>query len=335
MNVKEMLVNDISIQQGALSTKLRKDKLGNILDSIGNGKYKSEVVKLREYLKVGDIARYSKEKKELDAVTFSGVFENRRKASCISLYNEVCVIDIDHINDDKMTYIFNCLKNDPFIFAFWKSPSGNGYKGLAKIKYLDEAPREFDYEKHKYAFLNIHNYFVTTYDIEIDPSGSDISRLCFLSWDEGIVIKECVEEYSVKFCFIPKTTTNEKTEVNKRISRAIGSSFNKSIYLNLKGRNVNIDRYKMQKILRFLRKNDISITYDYERWYHVAYSIANTFTYDIGEKYFLALCRLDRSKHNEERSIQLLQYCYCNSREEISFSTIVFYYLKAKENRGV
>jgi hypothetical protein len=55
----------------------------------------------------------------------------------------------------------------------------------------------------------------------------------------------------------------------------------------------------------------------------VAFAVANTFTHDVGERYFLRLCRLDGTNHDEVGSKKLLRYCYLNSRGKITFRTII------------
>jgi hypothetical protein len=87
-------------------------------------------------------------------------------------------------------------------------------------------------------------------------------------------------------------------------------------------------------MLKFLRNRRLAITGDYEKWFRIAYAISNTFTYDIGEKYFLQLCQLDGTRHDEEKSISMLQYCYVNSKCNISFGTIRYYFDKCKEEWG-
>ena len=98
----------------------------------------------------------------------------------------------------------------------------------------------------------------------------------------------------------------------------------KNRFLNPKGKNLPQNRNTMKSITKYLSKRHLSITPDYEKWYRVAYAVANTFTFDIGEKYYLTLCRLDGALHDEEQSKYLLYYSYENSKGEITFSTIVY-----------
>jgi len=69
------------------------------------------------------------------------------------------------------------MRFDPHIVAAFVSPSGNGLKAIFAIP--------SDIEKHADAFESAKRY-LSTYGLEADESGKDISRLCFLSHDEEI-----------------------------------------------------------------------------------------------------------------------------------------------------
>ncbi len=81
----------------------------------------------------------------------------------------------------------------------------------------------------------------------------------------------------------------------------------------------------IQTIIRYLEKKQLSITYSYEKWYKVAMAIANTFTYDIGERYFLKLSSFDKEKFNSENCKFFLRNCYESRNGSIKFNTIVYY----------
>jgi hypothetical protein len=74
-----------------------------------------------------------------------------------------------------------------------------------------------------------------------------------------------------------------------------------------------------------LTKRGLSITYSYDEWYKVAYAISNTFTYEIGEKYYLSLCKIDIDKYNENKCRRMLENCYENSRNNINFNSLVYF----------
>jgi len=85
------------------------------------------------------------------------------------------------------------------------------------------------------------------------------------------------------------------------------------------------NRKIIKSIINYLSKRGLSITNSYEEWYRVGYAIANSFTYDIGEKYYLSLCRLDGPNHDEINSINMLHYCYENTSDRIKFNSIIYF----------
>ena len=54
-------------------------------------------------------------------------------------------------------------------------------------------------------------------------------------------------------------------------------------------------------------------------------AIANSFTYDVGEKYFLKLSSLDKGKYSEINCKNFLLNCYETRSGVLSLSTIVYF----------
>lgn len=122
-------------------------------------------------------AEYDQLKKKLPAVTWSGAF-TQRKADKIELYSGLMCIDIDKLPASKLELIKERLRLDQYTFLVFTSPSGNGLKVVIKVG--------GDTEDHTPNFLALEKYFYNEYNISIDQSGKDCSRLCFLSFDPYI-----------------------------------------------------------------------------------------------------------------------------------------------------
>lgn len=60
------------------------------------------------------------------------------------------------------------------------SPSGDGLKWIIEID-TKESP-------HGEYFTSVANYILQTYSVEVDKSGKDISRACFLPFDPDAFI---------------------------------------------------------------------------------------------------------------------------------------------------
>ena len=91
------------------------------------------------------------------------------------------------------------------------------------------------------------------------------------------------------------------------------------------GRNQQKDRDTVSSIVKYLEKRKTSITPNYNDWFCVAMAIVTAFNYDVGEKYYMRLCRLDGPKHDEKASLSMLQYCYEHSNFEITLGTLVYF----------
>lgn len=283
------------------------------LKDIKDGKYKSIIEKCRYFTKKNDYDSYKTLKIKLPIVTFCGTFKNGRKLKNLDVYNNIIILDIDHIDLSNIDNTKDKLTKDKYIFSVWLSPSNEGLKALVKV---NSNPNE-----HKSSFYSLKEYFKTKYDIELDTSGSDITRLCFVSWDKNLYLNRESEIYTDKLIVeVVKESKIKKLTVSK--------SLNKSAYAT-EGLNKSEHRKIISLIIKYLKRKELSITSSFDEWLRVAMGIASTFSYDLGERYFLNLCELDKEKHNELESKDILKYCYNNRKLEmsssISLGTIVFY----------
>jgi hypothetical protein len=326
--IDELLSSTVTCQDHAWSTDLKTISIGKFLEQIKERLFSNKIQELRYYLEKNDKRRYDQEKIRLPSITFSGLFSNNRKIELIQKYTGICVVDIDHVPEEALDETYRIFNSDPYIFSCWMSPSGKGIKGVVKFGYLTEPDMSNIYLHHKYAFFKLYDYMKDRYNINMDMSGSDITRLCFISSDVNLILKREADEFKIN-----NSDITIKVPIQNKTKKEHGSSyFVRKEHMNPAGRNLK--RTHIQKIIRYLRKRNLSITDTYEKWYRVAYAISNTFTYDLGEKYFLQLCKLDGSRHDEKKSIAMLQYCYSHSKSRISFGTIKFYFNKHKEEQG-
>lgn len=307
----------ISRFQTLLDSSIRTSILEE-LNMIRNGDYQEKILEARFYYRK-DRSRYNQLKKKLPAVTFSAEFRSRRLISDIQFYSGFLVLDIDDVTSQAD---LDALKEAIFIYdyvcAVWVSPSGAGLKVLVSTS----TPMEY----HKYVFNYFVDLFKTRHNIRLDVSGSDVTRLCFSSFDPKMLLKDDIIPFSEALLLevnkdLPITKTDTVVQVDQQ-----ALTISEKILLNdPKGRNSSADRATMQAVLNYLKRKKISITSTYEEWYRIALAIANSFTYDVGVKYYLDLCRLDLENHDEEGSVSMLQYCYIHRRPNgINFGSIVY-----------
>ncbi|MUH36207.1 hypothetical protein D9O36_10170 [Zobellia amurskyensis] len=284
------------------------------LHDIKNGKYKNLIKLCRNYTSNKDYDSYKSLKIKLPIVTFCGTFKGGRKLENLDVYNNLMILDIDHVDIDNVSNIKSELQHDEYIYAVWLSPSGEGLKALVRI---ESSPIE-----HKASFDSLKDYFFSKYKIELDNSGSDVTRLCFVSWDSSLFMNENASIYTEKL--ISKNITPENPQKSKKLNASLA----KSAYAT-EGLNKPEHRKIISVIIKFLKRKDLSITSSFDKWFRVAMALASTFSYDLGEKYYLSLCELDKEKHSELESKNMLRYCYNNRNSEkpsaISLGTIVFY----------
>ena len=116
-------------------------------------------------------------KMSLPVVLFSGEFRNRQDSDLVR-HSGFIVLDFDHIDIEKSKPL---IGTDPYIYACWISPSGDGIKALSRIS---------NPERHRDHFKALVAYFKKQYDLEVDASGINESRACYESYDPDIIINE-------------------------------------------------------------------------------------------------------------------------------------------------
>ena len=114
-----------------------------------------------------------------DYVTFSGTFSKRNDKAFLS-HSGLLTIDFDHITD--LDSLKKFLIQDPYFETemLFISPSGNGLKWIIPI--------DITKAKHQDFFKAVSNYIRQTYKLEVDQSGKNISRACFIPHDAVVYI---------------------------------------------------------------------------------------------------------------------------------------------------
>lgn len=188
----------------------------SVFSDIRNGKYQQKVEQLRQLLAEGNTAEYKKQKTSLPAATFSGTFapttitkgKNEGKTSYrsddgLDTFSGLVLYDYDHLTTETLSEFADFLKNNPYIFSFFVSPSGKGLKILFRTSSTD----------HTATWAAISTYLTNAYGLPVDPSGKDISRLCFVSYDPNIYVNESSDFIDDKF--IKEHTENPKAPTAK------------------------------------------------------------------------------------------------------------------------
>jgi len=165
----------------------KKMSVIDVLWKISEGHWKS---KINAYRFETDKARRESLKKRLPAVTFAGcITGNSRLDDNLKNYTGILVCDIDKITPGKLNSYKESLSNDNYVLGFFESPS----KGLKVLVKVDSELKHHN----QHAFLQVEEYMKEHYDIVIDPSGKNPSRLCFISHDPDMFYNESYDVFPV------------------------------------------------------------------------------------------------------------------------------------------
>jgi len=158
-----------------------------ILEQIRSGKYKARIQALRELLRQGKTEEYTSAKRSLPAFTPSGRFEGGRKLEFLKEYSGLIILDIDKLSPEQLIATRTRVEEIPYTHSCFISPSGHGLKILVKVFSRPVY--------HKVVFNQVKAFYEEQLrgkdqdgTVQIDPSGKDITRLCFVSWDEMLYL---------------------------------------------------------------------------------------------------------------------------------------------------
>lgn len=319
--IAELLDRKISYQESATSKDVTEITVGQSLESIKSDDLKDRIFNLRSLLDQNREEDYLSQKKKLPAVTYCATFYPQRGKEHLKEYNNLMVIDVDKLDKQKLEETKAVFAKEPYILTFWESPSKEGLKGLIPISHQKlDSDMSID-EKHKTAFRQIVKYFYDSYSIEIDKSGSDFSRLCFLSHDPELVIKDECTIFETEHVPVSSNNSSAKT---RKITLELKKSERSRLY-HPKNRNKPKHRKLMYSIIKYLSKRNLSLTASYDEWFRVGMALADAFTYDVGLKYFCKLSALDKGKYDEEECKRFLNQLYIDRNGTIGFATILYY----------
>ena len=134
--------------------------------------------RFREPNKLIDQVRNEKDPKKqeelkgsLPAVVFQGKF-SRRKNSALIQSSGFMILDFDCKSGDESKAVYEKIKDDPHFYAIFRSVRGVGYKALVRIPAVNS---DAEYKQYFYSMKDRYP--------ELDDSGKDISRLCFITSD--------------------------------------------------------------------------------------------------------------------------------------------------------
>lgn len=228
------------------------------LQDIKACKWKKEVDALRVQV---DVEEKKKLKSSLPNVTFAGVFKTRSDNNLLKA-SGLAILDFDKINDLKQ-FRYD-LRQDNLIHAFFISPSGNGVKALVKIPIVN------DKDEYKFIYKQLIDIYPT-----LDVSNSNISRACFLSYDEDLYLNLDSETFLPDYSklkqendfkdAISNIPITDENEVISRLLKWFNSKYNKSernnsLYKLARALNdFGVDRFTCKNVLYQFQEKDFNV----------------------------------------------------------------------------
>lgn len=138
----------------------------------------------------------------LPVICPSGTFAKRSDSGIIE-YNGIVCLDLDDVLVPEGIKIV--AMKFPYTLAAMVSPTGKGVK-IFVLTDLKDPSRHNDLYHHLGSVMG----FKTRLDLKFDPSCSNLSRACFMSYDEAIMVNKDVVPYHVDLDTLPVYTPPTK-----------------------------------------------------------------------------------------------------------------------------
>ena len=197
--------------------------------------------------------------------TPSGQFD-KRKNDALLAHSGLLAIDFDEV--DEINNAASVLAGDPYTFAVFRSISGRGLCVLVKI----------DSSKHAESFAGLQEYYFKLLRLPLDPSGKDVARARYISFDPDLVHNPASKVYKA-----PKPEQQPK----QRDLRSLHLESN------------------FERILRDL---DRDITGGYQQWRDIGFAIASEYG-EGGEHYFQHISSFAPSYDHDTTAKHYRHFC--------------------------
>ena len=171
------------------STPVQVITLLQVLDEIRTGRYQSKIDRLRQILAREGKVAYDRAKAYLPAVTFGGVFVPSRGNAHLQQHSGLVLGDMDSLSN--IIAAKRAICSDRRTACVFASPSAIGLKAAVHV------PVVTDDITYKHAWQTVKAEYERLYGACWDPSGKDVSRLCYTSHDPDLYINVNAEVFDV------------------------------------------------------------------------------------------------------------------------------------------
>lgn len=243
------------------------------ISDVKSGKWSNNIIDYR----TGKIPKTA-----LPYVTISGEFTERKIAGLKEHSGFIC-IDIDKVDPNEVKEL---LCADKYTYACWTSVSGAGVAALFRIN-----PK-----KHAESFDGLSEYLFSQYQIIVDPSGRDVCRARFISYDPELYHNPG----AAKFTKYPQ----QKQAIKK---------LPKIIYV----------QNDFDDIINQITSRNIDLVDSYQDWRNVAFALTDKFG-EGGRNYFHLISRIS-NKYKPDKCDKQYTACLKHNGSGITIATL--YYL--------
>lgn len=280
-----MQATSISIYKNIHDTKSNQlINLDEFLSFVQSGKWQDQVLKIRT---IREHEQRQQEKKNLPYVTISGIFGEGRSIAGLSKHSGFISMDLDNLNQD-VEGVRQLLSSDPYVYSCFTSVSGTGLCVLFRI----------NPDKHREAFDGIADYLIKQYQLVIDPSGKDVSRPRYVSYDPDLRINDKALVFKK---YLPKPKQRKIVSV---------------VFV----------QDEFDRVIKEMVESNVSCVEDYRDWRDIGFGLADKFG-EAGRPYYHSLSSCS-SKY--EPSMCDRQYTHClrgngKSGSKITIATIYWF----------
>jgi hypothetical protein len=223
-------------------------------------------------------------RKNFDYATFSGTFSSR-KDSNLKKHSGLMTLDFDYLLD--VAAFKKELLEDQYLETelLFVSPSGKGLKCIIKV--------DLTKGTHQEHFVALSNYIKATYDLEVDKSGKDVSRACFLCHDPEVYINP-------KYLGKVDNRVIKPFELKKWLNKPERKDFKSPPTARNTASHV-------EEVIQQIESVRIDLTETYYDWVMIGFALANEFG-ENGRDYFHRVSQFHPGYSWEECD---KQYTYC------------------------
>lgn len=209
------------------------------LTDIATGKWQDAIIELRANKQNWSPDYYNSKKSKLPGFTTSGTFSHRSIAG-LKEHSGLIQMDLDGkdnpilMEPGGLEAVRNQFKKDQYCYSAFVSCGGQGLALVYKIN-----PK-----KHSEAFAGLSSYIFNNYNgLICDPSGKDVSRIRFVSYDPFIHINSNANKFAIYPPPPPKALTklpkavwvqdDFTAVVNEIVARRLDLTTNYQDWLNM------------------------------------------------------------------------------------------------------